>query len=63
MYIIVGDTKNEISSDDPIDDRNGNKKVGLIRAYFIFSFYEPFSVRVTRPVIQGSSESLHTLTS
>ena len=24
---------------------------------------EPFSVRVTRPLIQGSSESLHTLTS
>ena len=24
---------------------------------------EPFSVRVTRPVIQGSLESLHTLTS
>ena len=23
----------------PIDNRNGNKKVGLIRIYFIFSFY------------------------
>ena len=24
---------------NPIDNRNGNKKVGLIRAYFVFSFY------------------------
>ena len=24
---------------DSIDNRNGNKKVGLIRAYFVFSFY------------------------
>ena len=23
---------------NPIDNRNGNKKVGLIRAYFVFSF-------------------------
>ena len=23
----------------PIDNRNGNKKVGLIRAYFVYSFY------------------------
>ena len=28
-----------------------------------FNNEEPFSVRVTRPVIQGSSESLHTLAS
>ena len=39
MYITVDDIKNEISFDDPIDNRNGNKKVGLIRAYFVFSFY------------------------
>ena len=39
MYITVGDIKNEISLDYPIDNRNGNKKVGLIRAYFIYSFY------------------------
>ena len=39
MYITVDDIKNEISFDYPIDDRNGNKKVGLIRAYFVFSFY------------------------
>ena len=38
MYITVDDIKNEISFDDPIDNRNGNKKVGLIRAYFVFNF-------------------------
>ena len=39
MYITVDDIKNEISLYYPIDSRNGNKKVGLIRAYFIYSFY------------------------
>ena len=39
MYITVNDIKNEISPYYPIDNRNGNKKVGLIRAYLIYSFY------------------------
>ena len=39
MYITVNDIKNEISLEYPIDNRNGNKKVGLIRAYFVYSFY------------------------
>ena len=39
MYITVDDIKNEISLEYPIDNRNGNKKVGLICAYFIYSFY------------------------
>ena len=39
MYITVDDIKNEISLDYPIDNRNGNKKVGLIHAYFVYSFY------------------------
>ena len=39
MYIIVDDIKNETSLEYPIDNRNGNKNVGLIRAYFIYSFY------------------------
>ena len=39
MYITVYDIKNEISFNNPIDNRNGNKKVGLIHAYFVFSFY------------------------
>ena len=39
MYITVNDIKNEISLDYPIDNRNGDKKVGLIRAYFVYSFY------------------------
>ena len=38
MYITVDDIINEISCDDPTDNRNGNKKVGLIRAHFVFSF-------------------------
>ena len=39
MYITVNDIKNEISLEYPIDNRNGNKKVGLIHAYFVYSFY------------------------
>ena len=39
MYITVDDIKNEISLEYPIDNRNGNKKVGLILAYFVYSFY------------------------
>ena len=39
MYITVNNIKNEISLDYPIDNRNGDKKVGLIRAYFVYSFY------------------------
>ena len=39
MYITVDDIKNEISFYYPIDNRNGNKKVCLIRSYFIYSFY------------------------
>ena len=39
MYITVDNIKNEISFNDPNDNRNGNKKVGLFRAYFIFSFH------------------------
>ena len=39
MYITVDDIKHEVSLYYPIDNRNGNKKVGLIRAYFVYSFY------------------------
>ena len=39
MYSTVDDIKNEISFYNPIDSRNGNKKVGLIRTYFVYSFY------------------------
>ena len=39
MYITVDDIKNEISLDYLTDNRNGDKKVGLIRAYFVYSFY------------------------
>ena len=39
MYITVDDIENEVSVYYPIDNRNGNKKVGLIRAYFVYSFY------------------------
>ena len=39
MYITADDIKNEISFYYPIDNRNGNKKVCLIRAYFVYSFY------------------------
>ena len=39
MYVTVDDIKNEISLEYPIDNRNGNKKIGLICAYFVYSFY------------------------
>ena len=39
MYITVDDIKNEVSLYYPIDNKNGDKKVGLIRAYFVYSFY------------------------
>ena len=39
MYITADDIKNEVSLYYPIDNRNGNKKVGLIRTYFVYSFY------------------------
>ena len=39
MYITVDDIEKEISLYYPIDNRNTNKKVGLICAYFVFSFY------------------------
>ena len=39
MYITAADIKNEISLYYPIDNRNGNKKIGLICTYFVCSFY------------------------
>ena len=39
MYITADNIKNEIYFYYPIDNRNGNKKIGLIRAYFVYSFY------------------------
>ena len=39
MYITVDDIKHEVSLYYPIDNGNGNKKVGLIRAHFVYSFY------------------------
>ena len=35
MYITADGIKNEISLEYPIDNRNGNKKVGLIHSYFV----------------------------
>ena len=39
MYITVDNIKNEVSLYYPIDNKNGNKKVGLTRTYFVYSFY------------------------
>ena len=39
MYITVDDVKNEVSLYYPIDNKDGDKKVGLIRAYFVYSVY------------------------
>ena len=38
MCITADNIEKEISLDYPIDNRNGNKKVGPIRTYFIYSF-------------------------
>ena len=40
MYITADDIEKEISLYYPIDNKNGNKKVGLIRTYFIYSYVE-----------------------
>ena len=39
MYITADDSEKEISLYYPVDNRFGHKKVGLIRAYFVYSFY------------------------
>ena len=39
MYITADDIKDEISFYYPIDNRFGDKKIGLIRPYFVYSFY------------------------
>ena len=39
MYITADDIKNEIFLYYPTDNRNGNKKIGLICTYFVYSFY------------------------
>ena len=39
MYITIDDIKDDLVLINPIDNRNGDKKIGLIRAYFVFSFY------------------------
>ena len=38
MYITADNIEKEISLYYPIDNRNANKKVGLIHAYFVFCF-------------------------
>ena len=40
MYITVDDIKHKVSLYYPIDNKNRNKKVGLIRAYFVYGFYD-----------------------
>ena len=39
MYITVDDIKNEVSLYYPIYNSNRDKKIGLIHAYFVYSFY------------------------
>ena len=39
MYITVDGIEKEISLYYPIDNRLGDKKIGLIHAYFVYSFY------------------------
>ena len=39
MYITADDIEKDISLYYPMDNRNGDKKVGLIRSYFVCSFY------------------------
>ena len=60
MYITDDDIKSEVSLYHPIDNSNGDKKIGLIHAYFIYSFYnvekdEKIHLKngETLPVIKG----------
>ena len=39
MYITADNIKHEVSLYYPIDNKNGNKNVSLIRAYFVYSSY------------------------
>ena len=39
MYINANDIRHEVSLYYPIDNRSRDKEVGLIRVYFIYSFY------------------------
>ena len=39
MYITADDIKHEVSLYYPIDNRMEIKKVGLVRAYFVYIFY------------------------
>ena len=39
MYITVDDIKNQIFLYHPIDNSNRDKKIGIIRAFFVYSFY------------------------
>ena len=48
MYITADDIEKEISFYYSIDNRNGNKKLGLIRAYFAYSFYDVGTLKVKR---------------
>ena len=52
MYITVDDIKNEMSPYYPIDNRNGNKKVGLIRAYFVYSLMSKRMKRSTLRMVK-----------
>ena len=56
MYITTDDIKNEISLYYPIDNRNGNKKIGLIQAYFIYSF---FNVEQDEKIYLKNGETLN----
>ena len=49
MYITVDDIKHEVLLYYPIDNRNEDKKVGLIRAYFVYSFYNVEKDKKTTP--------------
>lgn len=39
MYITIDDITKEINLQSPIDNSKSNKKIGLFRAYFIYTFY------------------------
>ena len=39
MHITIDNIKNEIFLYHPINNSNRDKKIGLIRAYFVYSFY------------------------
>ena len=39
MYITIDDISKEINLQKPIDNSNSDRKIGFVRAYFVYTFH------------------------